>query len=105
MGNDRDNHKLITKETQDACVAMAPAAILSTLSTGTSVFAQAVIDHNIQTVARLYTSISFARLGALLGISPLQAEKTVARLWTQKQIKASLDGVAGSVHFPQRMLM
>ena len=68
-------------------------------SDGTSIVAKALVEHNLLAASRLYSSISFVRLGELLGISPAAAEKTAARMIGEKRLAAALDQVGGYVDF------
>ena len=62
---------------------------LATLADGSTVLARAVIEHNLAAASRAYTNIYFSELGTLLGVSPLQAETTAARMVQEGRLQAS----------------
>jgi COP9 signalosome complex subunit 4 len=67
---------------------------------GTSVVARALLEHNTAAAGRLYASLSFDALGALLGVPPPAAERVVGRMIAQRRLPgASLDQVDGFVDF------
>jgi COP9 signalosome complex subunit 4 len=68
-------------------------------SEGLSLFADCVMKHNVIAASRVYSSVSFEALGALLGIPGDAARRLVARLVMEKRLSARLDQVAGFVDF------
>ena len=66
-------------------------------------FQRAVLDHNVQTMATLYTALSIPRAAALLGVSERQTEDAIGRLWASGQVKAVLDDVDRTIEFPQSL--
>ena len=69
------------------------------LSNGFTVLDKAIIEHNMVAVSKIYNNITFEELGALLEITPLQAEKIVATMVSEGRLKASLDELASVVEF------
>lgn len=69
------------------------------LSSGFTVLDKAIIEHNMVAVSKIYNNITFEELGALLEITPLQAEKIVATMVSEGRLKASLDELASVVEF------
>ena len=68
---------------------------------GYTVLKKAMIEHNIQTVSRIYMNITFKQLGNFLGITETQAEECVARMVTEKRIEAVLDQQNELVEFEE----
>jgi len=62
---------------------------MATLADGTTVLARAVIEHNLAAASRLYTNIYFSELGTLLGVPPLQAETTAARMVQEGRLQVN----------------
>jgi len=54
---------------------------------------RAVIEHNALSVSRMYTSVSFTQMAALLNVTPAQAETVVARMIREDRMKAKIDQV------------
>lgn len=69
------------------------------LSSGFTVLDKAIIEHNMVAVSKIYNNITFEELGALLEITPLQAEKIVATMVSEGRLQASLDELASVVEF------
>ena len=64
-----------------------------------SVFARAVMEHNVFAASRVYANISFTALGALLGVDPRRAEKVAARMVQQHRLAATIDQVDDVLDF------
>ena len=45
-----------------------------------TILERAVIEHNLLSASKLYVNISFDELGALLGVSPENAEKFASQM-------------------------
>ena len=72
---------------------------MATLADGTTVLARAVIEHNLAAASRLYTNIYFSELGTLLGVPPLQAETTAARMVQEGRLQVNkLDPILCALH-------
>mmetsp|Transcript_18376 Transcript_18376/g.33021 ORF Transcript_18376/g.33021 Transcript_18376/m.33021 type:complete len:391 (+) Transcript_18376:1776-2948(+) len=69
------------------------------LSNGLTVLEKAVIEHNIVAISKLYISISFEEMGALLEITPQRAEQIIANMVAETRISAALDQVNAVVEF------
>ncbi|KFM29157.1 COP9 signalosome complex subunit 4 [Auxenochlorella protothecoides] len=76
---------------------------LATLPDGSTVLDRAVMEHNLESVSKLYTSIKASReieeLGRLLGVTPKAAEKAAARMILENRLSATLDQVSDLVRF------
>eukprot|EP00918_Siedleckia_nematoides_P008253 GHVU01017887.1.p1 GENE.GHVU01017887.1~~GHVU01017887.1.p1 ORF type:complete len:428 (-),score=71.06 GHVU01017887.1:509-1792(-) len=59
----------------------------------------ASIEHNIQAVAALYSSISLERLGEIMGLQPDAVARVTAKMIMQERIKGSIDQHSGILHF------
>ncbi|KAL6774595.1 hypothetical protein ACKKBG_A25590 [Auxenochlorella protothecoides x Auxenochlorella symbiontica] len=72
---------------------------LATLPDGSTVLDRAVMEHNLESVSKLYTSIKIEELGRLLGVTPKAAEKAAARMILENRLSATLDQVSDLVRF------
>lgn len=61
-----------------------------------------VIEHNIHTAAGYYSRLPTARLAALLGLAPDEAERRVADMVTGGALAAKIDRPAGVIRFGAR---
>ena len=61
-----------------------------------------VIEHNIHTAAATYSRLPTARLAALLGLAPDEAERRVADMVTGGALAAKIDRPAGVIRFGAR---
>ena len=68
---------------------------------GYTVLERALIEHNIVVISRIYMNITFKELGNFLGINPVQAEETVAKMVAEKRIEAVLDQANELVEFEE----
>lgn len=68
---------------------------------GYTVLDRALIEHNIVIISRIYMNITFKELGNFLGITPAQAEETVAKMVGEKRIEAVLDQANELVEFEE----
>jgi len=68
-------------------------------STGRTVLANAVIEHNIFAASKIYNNISFPELAVLLGIQAAEAETLASKLIEEGRMKATIDQVDGVVEF------
>eukprot|EP01136_Pigoraptor_vietnamica_P038491 Opistho-1_new@107890 len=66
---------------------------------GSTILERAVIEHNLRAASRLYKSIAFAELGALLEISPEKAEKIASQMITEGRMSGSVDQIDGLILF------
>ena len=65
----------------------------------TTVFDLAITRHNIVSASKIYSSITFEDLGALLGTNSEQAETLVSQMAAQGRISATIDQLEGYVSF------
>jgi len=68
-------------------------------STGRTVLANSVIEHNIFAASKIYNNITFPELAVLLGIQATEAETLACRLIEEGRMKATIDQVDGVVEF------
>jgi COP9 signalosome complex subunit 4 len=101
-------HAMLTRVAHERLVPPSEAAAFegalephqrALTSDGTSVVARALVEHNLHAAGRLYSSVTFDRLGELLGVSPAAAERTAARMVSERRLAAALDQVGGFVDF------
>jgi len=68
-------------------------------STGRTVLANSVIEHNIFAASKIYNNITFPELAVLLGIQAAEAESLACKLIEEGRMKATIDQVDGVVEF------
>jgi COP9 signalosome complex subunit 4 len=68
-------------------------------STGRSVLANSIIEHNIFAASKIYNNITFSELAVLLGIKETEAEVLASKLIEEGRMKATIDQVDGVVEF------
>jgi len=66
---------------------------------GLTVLRRATIEHNMIGASKIYTTIRFAELGALLEIGAEQAEKITATMVTTGRLKGTIDQIDGVLEF------
>lgn len=74
---------------------------LAKLSDGSTVLDKAIMEHNLLSVSKLFTNISFQLLGYLLSVSPSQAEQIAASMIEEGRMSGTLDQVESLIHFNQ----
>jgi len=72
---------------------------LAITSDGSTVLDKAVIEHNLLSASRLYNNIAIKELGALLDITPEQAEKVTSRMIIEERLKGNIDQIDGLIIF------
>lgn len=72
---------------------------LAKVAEGGTVYDRAVIQHNLLSASKLYTNISFAELGSLLGIQPERAEKVASKMVNEGRLVASIDQIESFIFF------
>lgn len=72
---------------------------LATLADGTTVLDRAVLEHNLLCASLLYRNISLEALSRLLGVAPLQAEKSATRMIQEGRLAGSIDQGDGVLTF------
>lgn len=60
---------------------------------------QAIAEHNLLAVQKLYKNIKIVELGLLLGIEPFKAEKIVANMISEGHINGLIDQINYCVLF------
>ncbi len=68
---------------------------------GTTVFARAMIEHNLFAAARVYKAISFPSLATLLGIDAVKAERIAAKMVAENRLAAGIDQVDNMLVFAE----
>ena len=66
---------------------------------GFTYYQKAVIEHNLRSCNKLYNSISFDELGAILNISAEKAESVAAKMIAQGRLQGSIDQLEKLVSF------
>ena len=66
---------------------------------GLSALQRAMMEHNIVSMSKVYENIGFAQLGALLGVSAVQAEKMAAKLISDGRLLGHIDQVDQYMYF------
>eukprot|EP00771_Trimastix_marina_P000246 gnl/Trimastix_PCT/1256.p1 GENE.gnl/Trimastix_PCT/1256~~gnl/Trimastix_PCT/1256.p1 ORF type:complete len:382 (-),score=125.41 gnl/Trimastix_PCT/1256:96-1241(-) len=59
----------------------------------------AVMEHNILAASRIYSNITFAQLGSLLGVDVSKAEETAATMIIQNRMEGTINQVQGVIGF------
>jgi COP9 signalosome complex subunit 4 len=60
---------------------------------------KAVIEHNLLSASKLYNNISFDELGALLAVSPENAEKFASQMISEGRMNGSIDQLDRYLHY------
>ena len=73
---------------------------------GFTIFDQAVMEHNMSAVAKIYDNISFSELCKILfltnsenSLDPHKVQKIAASLITEGRLKGSIDQAEGRLYF------
>lgn len=66
---------------------------------GLTILDRALIEHNMVSASRLYSSIYFTNLAYLLGVSAERAEKVASKMIMDGSLEGSIDQVEGLLHF------
>jgi COP9 signalosome complex subunit 4 len=74
----------------------------ATIADGSSILDRAVIEHNLLSASKLYNSITFEELGALLEIPAAEAEKIASQMITEGRMNGFIDQIDGIVHFESK---
>lgn len=69
---------------------------------GLTIVERAVIEHNMVSVSKLYTSIYFSELGGILGVEAEKAEKIAAKMIMDGSLLGSMDQVDGLLSFEEK---
>lgn len=77
---------------------LAPHQVAQTAG-GSTVLAEAVIEHNLLSASRLYNNIGVNELGVLLGLDAEKAEGYAARMLEQGRLAGRIDQIDGVIFF------
>lgn len=66
---------------------------------GLTIMERGVVEHNMIAVSKIYDSIYFSELAAVLGVSAEKAEKIAARMIMDGGLAGSIDQVDGLLEF------
>jgi COP9 signalosome complex subunit 4 len=77
----------------------------TTLADGSTVLDQAVLQHNVLSISRLYDYIKVSELARLLDVSESRAEAIAARMIGESRIHGSIDQVARLIAFERAPLV
>lgn len=69
------------------------------MSDGLTIMERALIEHNMVAAGQLYSTIHFAALGQLLGVSAERAEKIASKMILDRSLIGSIDQVDGILTF------
>ena len=94
--------RLISAADAAAFEATLPPQCRALNAEGVSLFADCAVKHNVLAASRVFSSISFAGLGALLGVSADTAQRVAGRMVQDGRLGARLDQVAGFLDFLPR---
>ncbi|KAF8983390.1 COP9 signalosome complex subunit 4 [Entomortierella lignicola] len=72
---------------------------LALLPDHTTVLDRAVIEHNLLSASKIYNNISFEELGALLGVTPEQAEARASKMMGEGRMSGSIDQIERLIFF------
>lgn len=68
-------------------------------SDGTSVLERAIIEHNLLSASKLYKSVTFKELGALLEVDSEKAEKIASNMITEDRMNGEIDQISNIIIF------
>lgn len=63
---------------------------------------EAIAEHNIQSIERLYKNIKIESLGRILGFEPYKAELIAGRMISEGRIEGSIDQKEGLITFKRK---
>lgn len=75
---------------------------LAKTSDGSTVLEKAVLEHNLLAVSRIYSNITFERLGVQLGVNADRAEAYASTMIESNRLSGSIDQIASIIHFNTR---
>jgi COP9 signalosome complex subunit 4 len=91
--------RLISSADAAAFEATLPQHCRAANAAGVTIFGKAVAEHNVLAASRVYKNISFASLGAVLGMAPEAAQAVVARMVSEGRLSAAIDQVDAVIDF------
>ncbi|CAF3250381.1 unnamed protein product [Rotaria socialis] len=71
----------------------------ATTADGYTILQRAVIEHNLVAVSKIYTNITFAQLGGLLGILSEKSEKIASQMISEGRLSGFVDQIESVLHF------
>ncbi|CAF4921423.1 unnamed protein product, partial [Rotaria sp. Silwood1] len=71
----------------------------ATTPDGYTILQRAVIEHNLVAVSKIYTNITFAELGGLLGIPSEKSEKIASQMISEGRLSGFVDQIESVLHF------
>jgi len=72
---------------------------LAKLADGSTVLDRAVMEHNLLSASKIYNNITFSELGALLEVTPEQAEEVASRMIVENRMNGSIDQIEKLIQF------
>lgn len=66
---------------------------------GWTTLEKAVIENNLLAASNVYTNISLANLGVVLGVTPEKAEEIASTMITARRLKGTIDQNKGTLQF------
>ena len=92
--------RIIQQTEADAFASHLSAHQLARLADGSTILERAVLEHNLLSASQLYANISFAGLKDLLGVAEeRQAQRVAAHMVSEGRLDATIDQIAGLIHF------
>lgn len=67
--------------------------------TDASILIEAMIDHNILSISKLYSTIKIESLGSMLNIEPRKAESKTGKMISEGLIEGSINQITGFIYF------
>lgn len=68
----------------------------------TSLLTEAMIEHNMLSISKLYKNIKIKSLANLLKIDPYKAEIIAGKMISEERMKGSIDQVDGFIYFQRK---
>lgn len=65
----------------------------------TYLLAEAMFEHNMLSISKLYKNIKIKSLASLLKVDPYKAETIAAKMISEERMKGSIDQIEGFIHF------
>lgn len=67
--------------------------------TDTSLLTDAIIEHNMLSISKIYKNIKIKSLASLLKVDQYKAERIAAKMISEERMKGSIDQIDGFIHF------
>lgn len=91
--------RVLRKQEVDKFQEMLEPHQVAKLADGSTVLERAVIEHNLLAASKVYNNITFAELGALLNITPEQAEKVASKMISEDRLQGHIDQIQKLIYF------